>query len=341
MKKIILLILAMSLLVVGCKKAEETADSKVNNTKETVQETNEGEKSSQEGKKIKVGIVQFAQHIALDRSREGFIEGLKDMGYEVEEETVNVNGDITLIGTAVKKLEGSGVDLIYAIATPAAQEARNSVENIPVIFNAVTDPVSANLVESNEHPGRNVTGVSDYFSIETQLENFLEIFPDCKKLGVLYSTGEANSEVQVKELEEVANKHGLELVKAGVANVNDVSLAMSSLVTKIDCYVGIQDNLASSATSIIAQRLKEAKIPSFAGESGPVENGLLLSDGIDYVKLGRSAAEIADEIIKGKSPADIPVVFSTDTKRIVNKTTADALGLDENSKVFEGAEEVN
>ncbi len=341
-KKITVLLIALLVLTAcssntGEAEKENNAGNATNNTatQNMAEETPEGQKN------IKVGIIQFTQHVALDRAREGFLEELKTLGYNVEENMVNVSGEISLIPTTAKKFEGDAVDVIYAIATPAAQGAKNAVGDIPIIFNAVTDPLSAELVDTNENPGGNVTGVSDYFSIETQLKNFLEIFPDAKKLGVLYSTGETNSEAQIKELEEVTANLGIELVKAGVTTTNDVSAAMTSLVTKIDSYVAIQDNLASSAASVIADSLKQAQIPSFSGESGPVENGLLFSDGIDYVELGKSAGKIADEIINGKSPAEIPVVFSTQAKRTVNKTTADALGIDANSDLFKDAQIVD
>lgn len=331
MKKILTLLLAALMLVACSNNGANSANSANTDNKNS-------EVAQESDKKIKVGIIQFAQHIALDRAREGFIEELENLGYEVEEDTVNVNADISLIPSAAKKFEGDGVDIIYAIATPAAQGAKNAVQDIPIIFNAVTDPVSAELVDSNEKPGGNVTGVSDHYPVNKQLDKFLEEFPGKKKLGVLYSTGEANSEAQIKELEKACQERDIELIKAGVATVNDASSAMSSLVTKIDSYVAIQDNLASSAASVISERLNEAKIPSFAGEVGPVENGILMADGIDYVDLGKSAAKLADQIQNGKSPAELPVVFSNETKRTVNKTTAKALGIDENDDLIKSSD---
>lgn len=294
--------------------------------------------TKEKNKNINVGIIQFTEHIALDRSREGFIKELEEKGYNVKENTVNVQGDIGLIPATAKKLESDGVDLIYAIATPAAQGAKNTVKDIPIIFNAVTDPVSAGLVESKENPGANVTGVSDFYPVEKQLDKFLEIFPNSKKLGVLYSTGEANSESQINLLREVCKTKGIQLVEVGVASTNDVAQAMSSLVTKIDSYIAITDNLASSSANIIAENLNNAKIPSFSVESGPVENGLLLSDGIDYNQLGSEAADIAIEIMNGKAASSIPVVYSENSKKVVNELSAEKLGIDKNSKLFESAE---
>lgn len=299
---------------------------------------NQEKSASKDSKQINVGIIQFSEHIALDKSREGFIEGLKSKGYDVKENVVNVQGDLGLIPATSKKFESDKVDLIYAIATPAAQGAKSSVKDIPIIFNAVTDPVSAGLVSSAEKPGENVTGVSDFYPVDKQLDKFLQIFPNSKRLGVLYSTGEANSEAQIKSLKEVCTKKGIILVEVGVASTNDVAQAMTSLVTKIDSYIAITDNLASSSASIIAEKLNEAKIPSFSVESGPVENGLLMSDGIDYTELGNKASEIASEIMGGKTPAEIPVVYSENSKKIVNETSAIKIGIDKSSKLFESAE---
>ncbi|MGO1580670.1 MAG: ABC transporter substrate-binding protein [Peptoniphilaceae bacterium] len=317
MKKIIIiLILTMTLIACG---------------------NNENSSMKNNKKKIKVGIIQFTQHIALDRSREGFIKGLEDKGYIVEEKTVNVSGDIGLIPVTAKKFEAEGVDMIYAIATPAAQGAKNVVKDIPIIFNAVTNPIEANLVDSNEEPGSNISGVSDYYPLEKQLKNFLDLFPNSKKLGVLYSPGEINSEVQIKELEKICKSLGIELVKTGVTTTNDVASAMNSMVSKIDSYIAIQDNLASSSASIISKILIENKIPSFAGEVGPVENGILLSDGLDYFKLGEEATNIAIEIVEGKKIKEIPVVFSKDVERTINEDTAKKLGINKNSKIFKKA----
>lgn len=329
-KKWLLLFLMAAFLFTACEKREKV-ETKVENRSEM---------HSTEAATKKIGIIQLADHIALDRSREGFMNELKKEGVKADFIVENAQGELAQIPTIVSKLKGDKVDLIYAIATPAAQGAKNGVKDIPIVFSAVTNPLDANLVKNNEHPGENVTGVSDYYSAQAQLESFLEIFPKVKKIGVLYSTNEANSLFQIKELKEIATHFGLELNIKAVNNVNDVSTAMAALTPHIDAFVCITDNLVAASSKVIAQQLKEAKIPSLAYEAGPVENGMLMSEGVDFETLGQEAGKMAKEILAGKNPGDIPVFYPQQSFRVVNETTAFDLGLREDNAIFHKAEKV-
>lgn len=287
-----------------------------------------------------VGVIQIADHIALERARKGFEEELKKTNPEVEIISKNANGDLTVVPSIIKSFQDQKVDLIYAIATPTAQGAKNGEKDIPIVFNAVTDPASADLVKNLEKPEGNITGVSDYFSMEAQLKEMVCVFPDIKNVGVMFSTNEANSQFQIEELKKAAEGLGLNVVEVGVNNINDVSTAIKSLEPKMDIFLSITDNTVSSASTIIAESLKEAKIPSFASEEGPVDNGILMSAGVDYVDLGKKAADMASEILGGKKVSEIPVVFSKDTRKVVNKKTADALGLSQDNKLMKDAKVV-
>ena len=299
----------------------------------------EAGKEARAGKKT-VGVIQIADHIALERARKGFEEELKKTNPEVEIISKNANGDLTVVPSIIKSFQDQKVDLIYAIATPAAQGAKNGEKEIPIVFNAVTDPASADLVKNLEEPEGNITGVSDYFSMEAQLKEMVRVFPDIKNVGVMFSTNEANSQFQIEELKKAAEGLGLNVVEVGVNNINDVSTAIKSLEPKMDIFLSIADNTVSSASTIIAESLKEAKIPSFASEEGPVDNGILMSAGVDYVDLGKKAADMASEILGGKKVSEIPVVFSKETRKVVNKKTADALGLSQDDKLMKDAKVV-
>ena len=325
-RRVFVLVL-LSLFLVSCSgnKNEKPVE-------ETAKESGEGAK--------RIGVIQIADHIALERARKGFEDEIKNTNPDVEIISKNANGDLTVVPSIIKSFQDKKVDLIYAIATPAAQGAKNGEKEIPIIFNAVTDPESADLLENLEEPEGNITGVSDYFSIEAQLEEMISIFPDIKNVGVMFSTNEANSKFQIEELKKAAAGFGLNVVEVGVNNINDVSTAIKTIEPKIDIFMAITDNTVSSASTIIAESLKEAKIPSFASEEGPVENGILISAGVDYVDLGKKAAGMASEILGGKKVSEVPVVFSTDTRKVVNKKTADALGLSDDDNLIKDAKVV-
>lgn len=325
-RKLFILVL-MSLVLVACGKNEKSENA----TEEAATETSTAKK---------VGVVQIADHIALERARSGFEEELKKTNPDVEIISKNANGDLTVVPSIIKSFQDKKVDLIYAIATPAAQGAKNGEKEIPIIFNAVTDPESADLLKNLEEPEGNITGVSDYFSISAQLEEMINIFPDIKNVGVMFSTNEANSKFQVEELKKAADGFGLNVVEVGVNNINDVSTSIKTIEPKIDIFMAITDNTVSSASSIIAESLKAAKIPSFASEEGPVENGILISAGVDYLDLGKKAAGMASEILGGKKVSEVPVLFSTETRKVVNKKTAEALGLADDEKLMEDAKVV-
>ncbi|MCI5643087.1 MAG: ABC transporter substrate-binding protein [Peptoniphilus sp.] len=325
-RRVFVLVL-LSLFLVSCSGAKN---------KKPAEETTTG---STEGAK-KVGIIQLADHIALERARKGFVDELEKTNPDVEIISKNANGDLTVVPSIIKSFQDKNVDLIYAIATPAAQGAKNGEKEIPIIFNAVTDPESADLLKNLEAPEGNVTGVSDYFSISAQLEEMISIFPNIKNIGVMFSTNEANSKFQVEELKKSAEGFGLNVVEVGVNNINDVSTAIKTIEPKIDIFMAITDNTVSSASTIIAESLKEAKIPSFASEEGPVENGILISSGVDYLDLGKKAAGMASEILGGKKVSEVPVVFSTDTRKVVNKKTAEAIGLSKDEKLMKDAKVV-
>lgn len=325
-RRVFVLVL-LSLFLVSCSGGKNEKP-----VEETAKESGEGAK--------RIGIIQIADHIALERARKGFEDEIKNTNPDVEIISKNANGDLTVVPSIIKSFQDKKVDLIYAIATPAAQGAKNGEKEIPIIFNAVTDPESADLLENLEEPEGNITGVSDYFSIEAQLEEMISIFPDIKNVGVMFSTNEANSKFQIEELKKAAAGFGLNVVEVGVNNINDVSTAIKTIEPKIDIFMAITDNTVSSASTIIAESLKEAKIPSFASEEGPVENGILISAGVDYVDLGKKAAGMASEILGGKKVSEVPVVFSTDTRKVVNKKTADALGLSEDDNLMKDAKVV-
>ncbi|NMA87134.1 MAG: ABC transporter substrate-binding protein [Tissierellia bacterium] len=296
--------------------------------------------STQEEKFI-VGISQSADHPALNDARLGFEDGLKELGVNVEINYQNAQGDIPTNTTISQKFVKDKVDLIYAISTPAAQAAKQTTEEIPILFSAVTDPVLSELIETMEVPGGNITGTSDASPMDKQLQLFKDLDENIKKVGIIYNTSEPNSQIQVEMAEELALSIGLEIVAMGVSNINDIPQAMDSLVKKVDGIYTITDNMVASAINIVSEKAIANGLITVGAEDAHVSGGILITNGISYYELGKQTAEMAKEIlVEGKSPANIPSETSTNTKKVLNKNTLKALNLDENNMIFKDATKI-
>lgn len=295
---------------------------------------------SQKDEKLVIGINQLVEHPALDDAREGFIEGLKELGVEAEIVYQNAQGDIPTSLSIAQKFVSDEVDLIYAIATPAAQSSKQATSEIPVLFSAVTDPVASELIASMDNPGGNVTGTSDATPMKEQLSMFKKLDPSISKIGILFNTSESNSEIQVAQAKAMAGELGLEIVEMGISNINDIPQAMDSLLKDIDGFYAITDNMVASAIAVVSDKLISSKVVSVGAEGSFVEGGLLVSDGISYFELGKQTAHMAKSIlIDGKSPSEVPAEQAKGTTAVFNKATMEALGIDPGNEVFDGATE--
>lgn len=324
MKKIRIkgLILAMSvvLLLGGCAKEEKGVLA--------------------DGEKVyKIGINQLVEHKALDDARRGFEDGLEELGVNAEVDYKNAQGDIPTTISISEKFVSDKVDLIYAIATPAAQSAKQVSNGTPVLFSAVTDPVKSEIVESWESPGGNVTGTSDMATtLPEQLKMFKQIDPSIETIGILYNTSESNSEIQIEEVKKIAPEEGLEVVTVGVSNVNELPQAIDSLLNKVDALYNISDNLVASSVELVTNKLVEKEMISVSAEESQVSGGILITNGLSYYELGKQTAKMAKEIlVDGKDPSSIPVVKANKTQTTVNWKTLKALGLDKENKLFQDA----
>ena len=304
----------------------------------------DGSKSSEAttGEKIfNIGISQLAEHPALDDARRGFEDGLKELGVNADISYQNAQGEIPNTVTIASKFVEEDVDLIYAIATQAAQSARQATNEIPVLFSAVTDPVEAEIVDDWNNVGGNVTGTSDKAPVESQLKMFKEIDPSIKTIGIIYNTSEPNSEVQIKEVKELAPGLGLDVIEIGVTTVNDMPQALDSLLSKVDALYALSDNLVASSVELVTNKLIEYNKISICAEETQVGGGLLITNGLSYYELGKQTAQMAKEIlIDGKNVSDIPVGVAEKTVITVNQKTLKALGLDENLPIFKDAVKV-
>lgn len=283
--------------------------------------------------KIKIGITQFIDHDALDRAREGFIKALEDRGFvdgeNIKIEYQSAQGVFADTKTIADTFITRKVKLIYAIATPSAQGARNATidKNIPVLFSAVTDPVGAGLLENPEKPGTNISGTSDMSPMDKQFDLIRTIMGTGKTIGVLYSTGEQNSIVQVDAIrKEAGNEFTIDAV--GIADRNALLLQLPILLDRVDALLIPTDNLMAANMETISSIATEAAIPVFGTESNQVTAGALMTEGIDYYDLGYQTGQMAADILEGKTKiSEMAVELSEVTELIINLDTAKALGL--------------
>lgn len=282
--------------------------------------------------KIKIGVVQLVEHVALDASYQGFVDGLKEAGY-VDGENItidyqNAQGEQANCVTIANKLVNDKDDLILAIATPAAQAVANLTKQIPILVTAVTDPETAKLVKSNAKPETNVSGTSDLTPVAAQIQLLKKILPEAKKVGLLYCSSEQNSIFQINLAKAACQKEGLEFVEATVSNSNEIQQVTQSLVGKVDALYIPTDNMLAAGMATVAMVANAAKLPTVCGEKGMVEAGGFVTFGINYYELGKQTAAMAVDILRnGKKPAEMPIQYLEKCDLAVNPDTASAIGI--------------
>ncbi len=282
---------------------------------------------------FRIGISQFITHQSLDATREGFVDELAKQGYvegkNIEIDLQNAQGEQRNLKTISQQLAESS-DVVLAIATPSAQSLTNTTQTTPVIFSAVTDPVSAKLVESREHPGGNVTGTSDQSSdaISTQINLIKKVLPKAKTIGILYTQSEPNSVVQKDEAKRLLEEKGFTVVEKTILDSNNVKAAAESLMAEVDMVFVPTDNIISSTMETVKQVSIKHKVPVFGGSTEMVAVGGLYNYGTNYEELGRQTARMLIRVLKGENPENIAVELPEKLELHTNQEMADALGID-------------
>ena len=282
---------------------------------------------------FRIGISQFITHQSLDATREGFVDELAKQGYvegkNIEIDLQNAQGEQRNLKTISQQLAESS-DVVLAIATPSAQSLANTTQTTPVIFSAVTDPVSAKLVESREHPGGNVTGTSDQSSdaISTQINLVKKVLPKAKTIGILYTQSEPNSVVQKDEAKRLLEEKGFTVVEKTILDSNNVKAAAESLMTEVDMVFVPTDNIISSTMETVKQVSIKHKVPVFGGSTEMIAVGGLYNYGTNYEELGRQTARMLIRVLKGENPENIAVELPEKLELHTNQEMADALGID-------------
>lgn len=284
---------------------------------------------------LKIGVLQYVEHESLNANYEGFLEGLKEAGYEegknLEIEFVNAMADNANLQSMSEKLVKNN-DLLFAIATPAAQSLANVIGDKTLYFSSVTDPVSAGLVDSLEEPGKNVTGTIDAAPLEQQVELLKQLAPEAKTIGLLYNAGETNSLSEATRAKKVLEAAGLSVEDATVTSTNDINQVVGALADKVDAIFTVTDNTVASAMTLVGDLAKEAKLPLVGGSEDMVLTNGLATYGLNYFNLGKQTAQmLVRQIEEGKEASELPVEQASENNLIINEEFAKELGIDVSS----------
>ena len=329
MKKIFAAILALSLLLTACSGASSSAPAP--SSQPEAASSSQEAPSASSGETLKIGLVQMMEHPSLDEIREAFLAELKAQGYDDSKVVIdyqNGQGDMGTLNTIAQKFVGDGVDMIVAIATPAAQAAAAATDSTPIIFSAVTDPVDAGLVSDLGAPDRNLTGTSDAIPVDRIFALADELTPGIKTYGLLYNNGESNSVSVIRDVKVALNAAGIAFEEATVINSSEVTTAAQSLVGKVDAIFSPIDNTVAYAMPNLAQIAIEAKLPVYVAADSMVNDGGLATVGVNYTQLGKQTAQMAAEVLSGKPVSEVPVQVLSEYATVVNPDTAAAIGVD-------------
>ena len=292
--------------------------------------------SAEEKTSFKVGICNFVDDASLNqiianiRERLGEIEQEKGVTFEIAED--NCNLDTSVMQQIVANFIADEVDLMVGVVTPVAigMQGMTADNGIPVVFAAVSDPVGAQLVESLEKPGTNITGTSDYLDTAAVLNLIFAANPDAKKVALLYNPSEDASAAPIAEAKEILTAKGVEVKEYTGANVTEVMQAAEAIVSDgMDAVFTPTDNTIMAAELSIYETLAEAKIPHYTGADSFALNGAFLGYGVDYANLGRVTGDmIAAILVDGADPAATPVQTFDNGTATVNTETCEAIGFD-------------
>lgn len=318
-KKIIAILLCtvLVLALAACSGGKETPDTTDN---------------TDAAQALKIGIIQYVSHPSLDNCYQGIINALEksDLDYTADRQIGSDAAPDADCASYAKTMVAQNYDVIFAIATPAATAAYAATEGteIPVVFCAVSDPVAAKLVESNDAPGGLCSGTSDVLDLDAQVDLIQAMQPDVKSIGILYTTSEPNSITQLGLLKEICKKRDIKVEATGIQNDADIPAAATALASKVDCINNFTDNKVVNNLSVVLDAANEAGIPVYGSEEEQVKNGCLASVSIDYIALGEVTGQMGIDVLGGADISAMAVKTISDATPVVNTDTLSALKME-------------
>ena len=293
-----------------------------------------------QAKTFKIGVTVIVSHPALEADQQGFEKAIAEAGLEAEYDYQNAQGDMANATTIAQKFKNDDLDLVHAIATPTSQAAVKVIKNKPIVYSSVTDPVDAGLVKTMGPSGTNVTGISDAWPIERQIELYHQMVPSAKKWGTVYNAGDANSVKSISWTRAAMKKFGLELIEVTISNSAEVYTGAQTLVGRVDAIYITSDNTVVSALESVVKVANNKKIPLFGGDTTTVEKGMIAAYGLNYFQVGYSAGKKAVLVLKGQDPGTVPSGLTENLSLWINLKAAKDQNVTVSEKFVQMAEKV-
>jgi putative ABC transport system substrate-binding protein len=275
----------------------------------------------------KVGLIQLVENGAFTDMREGFLDRLGELGYEIDLDYKNASGDIGTLNAICQEMANGGYDIVTTIATPAAQAFVNQESKTPLFFISVTDPVGAGIMTATDKPDKNATGTSNIVPVDKIFEIAAMLTPGIRRFGILYNTGETNAVLTVKKAKAYLDGAGIPYIEATVANSSEVQQAAESLAGRADAlYIPI-DSMVQSAMPQVAAIAIESKKPVYGSSPVMTASGALAAVSVGDREIGAATAEMAAQYFSGTPLTDIPARVMDNFVTVVNGSTAEAIGV--------------
>lgn len=291
-----------------------------------------GGKAADKPEAVRIGISKLMAHPALDSIEKGIIDYLAENGIDAEIETQNANGDISTAVSIAQLFDTEKKDLVVGIATPTAQALANTFEDIPVVFATVTDPESTGLSGLD-----NVAGTSDMVPVEEHL-NIIEDVTGAKRIGMIYTSGEANGITLMEAMKAACDKRGVELITASVSNSSEVKMAAESIIDRVDAVYEATDNTVISAIAAVSEVCMENNVPLFSADvTSSFDADVLIAGGFDYYASGLLTGEVVKRMLSGEKAEDIGTLYLEDLEILVNLDVAEILGIQIPDDIMERA----
>jgi len=294
-------------------------------------------------KEFTIGVMQYSEAESLSDCYKGLVYGLAERGY-IDEDNINIifktaAGDISASATIADYLVSYNCDLIFSITTVNSLIIKQKTNSIPIVMLPVTDPEYSGLVQSNEQPGENMTGMSDESPISSQIELLQKLIPDVKAIGILYCASESNAYYQAEKFMKALDQVGIKYVNSPIAQIDEVKLTIDYLSSRVNALYIPPDNVMVSSAALVSSAAIDAGLPIIS-TYGMVHGGALASFGADYYELGKSAAEMALRIlVDGENPGDISIGYQAEKtmKIVINEKTANQLEINIPDEILKNA----